>query len=146
MSLALCTSYATPDDWFADPATEPERVARAVRICHSCPMMSECAELASENEYGVWGGIVVQPPADLPDVRHATAGRPKWRPEFELDFVGKMKDGASAADLGAIYGVAPRTIERFAAERGLHFTGGSREPSTLSAIRNQERRRACITR
>lgn len=52
-----------PDDWDLDVGN-PETWRSAVAICHSCPLFSQCAELATTlNEHGmpprsmIWAGI-----------------------------------------------------------------------------------------
>ncbi|MGW6420361.1 WhiB family transcriptional regulator [Streptomyces sp. NPDC055055] len=46
---------AEPELWFS---TLNADVAKAVKICQSCPMQAECAQYATENNirWGTWGG------------------------------------------------------------------------------------------
>jgi WhiB family redox-sensing transcriptional regulator len=56
---AACSGDRDPDAWFASPATEPQRVARAMAVCRGCPVQNECAEFALEIDVvdGIWGGL-----------------------------------------------------------------------------------------
>lgn len=45
--------------WFPDAAdrNDKSRVARAIRICWSCPVRTECAAQGQQEAFGIWGGI-----------------------------------------------------------------------------------------
>ena len=52
-----------PELWFPpdgeQPAAREARLARAVMICHSCPVQAQCytAAVANGEAWGIWGGV-----------------------------------------------------------------------------------------
>lgn len=56
---AACLDDPEPGDWFASPVGDSERVARAVAVCHDCPVAMACLEFALDvdERWGVWGGF-----------------------------------------------------------------------------------------
>ncbi|KMS92655.1 WhiB family transcriptional regulator, partial [Prauserella rugosa] len=54
---AACRGSAEADLFFA-PQT-PLNVARALEICHGCPVQTDCADeaLTGRIEHGIWGGL-----------------------------------------------------------------------------------------
>ena len=56
-SLAACTEEDT-DIFFPEGKDIPGKIALAKAICASCPISGAClqAALASNEEYGIWGG------------------------------------------------------------------------------------------
>lgn len=58
MKGAICRDHEdVAADWYADTNTVQFR--RAVAVCHTCPVESDCLEyaLASDEPFGVWGGM-----------------------------------------------------------------------------------------
>ena len=45
---------------YADPVEEPDLVAEAVAICHTCVVREECLEAGIAERYGVWGGLTAR--------------------------------------------------------------------------------------
>jgi len=54
---AACRGHPDADLFFA-PQT-PLNVARALEICHGCPVQTDCAREALDGhvEHGIWGGL-----------------------------------------------------------------------------------------
>lgn len=119
MTLALCATSTTPDDWFADPATEPDLVSRAVTTCERCPIQRTCVEEASQHEYGVWGGVVITPPVQLSDVIYDGRGQPGWSPSDETQFVADVDAGMSGPDLAVKHHGHERAVQRYIRTNGL---------------------------
>lgn len=55
-------------DWFPKAAcleSDPKiffpvnghMAAKAIKVCQTCPVIEECREFGSGEEYGVWGGL-----------------------------------------------------------------------------------------
>lgn len=55
--LMVCRTYRNADLWFADLGSTDYH--HAMRACLDCPVRRDCAEqgIASNEEYGIWGGI-----------------------------------------------------------------------------------------
>lgn len=56
---AACVG-SDPELWFPGPGRSGAADAhRAITICQSCPIQTQCAEqaLAAELEHGIWGGL-----------------------------------------------------------------------------------------
>lgn len=71
---ADCQGDRDPDAWFASPALQPERVARAVAICSGCPVQENCLDFALEIDAtaGVWAGMNSADLGDLGAVQRRT--------------------------------------------------------------------------
>lgn len=59
---ACATSEHPPETWDVDISGEGRkakvnRLAQAIAVCQTCPMLEDCGELADERyDIGVWGG------------------------------------------------------------------------------------------
>lgn len=83
LDSGMCLICTAPDSWMysaacrdADPDTcfpendEPHLIAKAIRMCETCPVVGFCLEYGLEERHGVWGGL-------SPDDRYKLAKSPK---------------------------------------------------------------------
>lgn len=76
MNDAACAGYET-DLWFPDSyKSQRTRVKEALKICHTCPVRSQCLEFALDNEeeFGIWGGLTEGQRYEL--LRRSKAAKP----------------------------------------------------------------------
>ena len=50
---AACANDDTGADWYA---TDTEGTARAIAICHTCPVIDACRAAGADDTHGIWGG------------------------------------------------------------------------------------------
>lgn len=62
---AACAGHPEPDLWFSWKGEEAER---ALAICNTCPVRSECRSARDDDPFGIWGGVPVLP-KDRPDAK-----------------------------------------------------------------------------
>lgn len=52
--LAACAG-ADSDLFYPEPRATAQ-IARALAICHACPVQAECLAAGRHDDYGIWGG------------------------------------------------------------------------------------------
>lgn len=61
LRLGACRGHEDPDLWYATSNTVDgnAQIHQAQAICHTCPVLQQCARWALENReaWGVWGGV-----------------------------------------------------------------------------------------
>jgi len=119
---AACVEYRVSrgdDPWFSDSADER---ARALAICHTCPVIDQCASAAVGEPIGVWAGVAHgyrgRPRTTPPE--QVSTGRPvRGRPITQtLEIVEEMWDTHSPAQIIAHLGVTASAVGRALSRAG----------------------------